>query len=73
MVRPVTTVHENRVIAEPSQVLVAVADEATRRGYRVFDLGASLHGDVQEIVDLMTARVAIGNPGPNTFLCRRGR
>jgi hydroxypyruvate reductase/glycerate 2-kinase len=67
MVRPVTTVHENRVIAEPSQVLVAVADEATRRGYRVFDLGASLHGDVQEIVDLMTARVATETLVPTPF------
>jgi glycerate 2-kinase len=57
MVEPVTTVHENRVIAEPSQVLAAVANEATRREYRVVELGASLHGDVQEIVDLMRARV----------------
>ena len=32
-------------------MLAAVADEAARRGYRVIELGASLHGDVQEIVD----------------------
>jgi glycerate 2-kinase len=67
MIRPVTTVHENRVIAQPSQVLVAVADEATRRGYRVLDLGASLHGDVQEIVDLMTARVTSETLVPQPF------
>jgi glycerate 2-kinase len=67
MIRPVTTVHENRVIAQPSQVLVAVADEATRRGYRVLDLGASLHGDVQEIVDLMTARVTSETLVPKPF------
>jgi glycerate-2-kinase len=54
----ITTVHENRVIAEPSRVLIAVGDEAARRGYRVVDVGASLHGDVQDVVDLMTARLA---------------
>jgi glycerate-2-kinase len=54
----ITTVHENRVIAEPSRVLIAVGDEAARRGYRVVDVGASLHGDVQDVVDLMTARMA---------------
>jgi glycerate-2-kinase len=53
----VTTAHVNRVVAEPSRVLTAVAEEATRRGFRVVDLGASLHGDVQEIVDLAMARV----------------
>lgn len=58
MVEPVTTVHENRVIAEPSRVLVAVVNEAARRGYRVVELGASLHGDVQVIVDQMMSRVA---------------
>jgi glycerate 2-kinase len=57
MGQPVTTVHENRVIAEPSQVLASVGAEAARRGYRVIDLGASLHGDVQEIVDAMAAKV----------------
>jgi len=57
MIEPVMTTHENRVIAEPSRVLAAVGDEAVRRAYRVVELGASLHGDVQEIVDLMMARV----------------
>jgi glycerate 2-kinase len=57
MAEPMTTVHENRVIAEPSQVLAAVGDEAARRGFRVVELGASLHGDVQENVDVMVAKV----------------
>jgi glycerate 2-kinase len=58
MAVPTTTVHENRVIAEPTQVLATVGDEAARRGFRVIELGASLHGDVQNIVDEMVARVA---------------
>jgi glycerate-2-kinase len=57
MDEPVWTDHVNRVVAEPSGVLSAVTNEAVRRGYRVIDLGASLHGDVQDIVDLMTSRV----------------
>jgi glycerate-2-kinase len=57
MVEPVTTAHENRVIAAPSQVLAAVGDEATRRQYRVVELGAALHGDVQVLADLMMSRV----------------
>jgi glycerate 2-kinase len=57
MAESVATVHDNRVIAEPSRVLIAVANEAARRGYRVIQLGASLHGDVQEIVDLMVENV----------------
>jgi glycerate 2-kinase len=58
MAEPITTVHENRVIAEPAQVLATVGREAQRRGFRVIDLGASLHGDVQENVDAMAARTA---------------
>ncbi|MGD0852085.1 MAG: DUF4147 domain-containing protein [Acidimicrobiales bacterium] len=57
MDKAVTTDHVNRVIAEPARVLVAVGAEASRRGYRVVELGASLHGDVQEIVDLMRANL----------------
>jgi glycerate 2-kinase len=57
MAQPTTTVHENRVIAEPAQVLATVGAEAARRGFRVIELGASLHGDVQVIVDAMAATV----------------
>jgi glycerate 2-kinase len=63
---PATTVHENRVIAEPARVLAAVSREGARRGFRVIELGASLHGDVQEIVELMEAQLTteslIGGP-----------
>ena len=58
MAEPMTTVHENHVIAEPAQVLAAVGADARRRGFRVIELGASLHGDVQDIVDAMAASVA---------------
>jgi glycerate 2-kinase len=58
MAEPMKTVHENHVIAEPAQVLAAVGADAQRRGIRVIELGASLHGDVQEVVDAMAARVA---------------
>ena len=71
MAEPVTTVHENRVIADPSQVLAAVVDEATRRGYRVVDLGGALHGDVQDVVD---ARLVADAESllDESFLRRRG-
>jgi len=58
MSAPVETVHENRVIAAPSQVLSAVAKEAARRGYQVIEVGASLHGDVQDVVDLMAEQLS---------------
>jgi glycerate-2-kinase len=63
---PVTTRHVNYVIAEPSQVLATTAREAARRGYRVIEEGAALHGDVQAIVDRMMARAAAESlvPGP---------
>jgi glycerate 2-kinase len=56
MAEPLTTIHENLVIAEPRQVLATVQHEAAARSFRVIELGASLHGDVQSIVDLFTAR-----------------
>jgi glycerate 2-kinase len=54
----VTTVHENRVIAEPSRVLRAAVDSATRLGYLVTQLGDSLHGDVQDVVALMSEQLS---------------
>jgi glycerate-2-kinase len=50
----VTTAHENRVIADPSRVLDAVKAEALRRGYRVVELGSSWHGDVSDLVAMMS-------------------
>jgi glycerate-2-kinase len=64
MSAPVTTIHLNRVIAEPSQVLSAATDEATRRGYRVINVGGSLHGDVQDVVALLEELLASEPMGP---------
>ncbi len=60
----VATVHVNRVIADPSAVLSAVTSEATRRGYQVIELGSSLHGDVQELVNRMAGYLSLSRPGP---------
>ncbi|MGB8197374.1 MAG: DUF4147 domain-containing protein [Acidimicrobiales bacterium] len=57
MAAPVTSAHENRVLVEPARVLDAVVREAARRKVRVIELSASLHGDVQEIVELVMSRV----------------
>jgi glycerate-2-kinase len=59
---PVTTSHRNHVIAEPAQVRSSVIDEALRRGYQVFDLGYSLHGDVNDVVELMATQLAQHSP-----------
>lgn len=58
MAEGVTTEHENHVLVEPARVLDAVAREAVRRKFRVIDLGATLHGDVQEIVELFVSSIA---------------
>jgi glycerate-2-kinase len=59
----VATAHENRVIAEPSRVLDAAITEASRRGYRVINVGGSLHGDVQDVVTLMAEHTVSGADG----------
>jgi glycerate 2-kinase len=64
MRRSVTTTHENRVIAEPARVLVAAISEATRRGFRVRDVGSSLHGDVQDVVALFAELTSGNDEGP---------
>lgn len=64
MSEPITTNHVNRVIADPSLVLSATRDEALRRGYRVIDVGGSLHGDVHDVVDLMKVRLASQSTRP---------
>lgn len=60
---PVTTSHENRVIAEPARVLAAAITEATNRGFRVIDLGSSLHGDVQDVVALFAEQTHVNDDG----------
>jgi glycerate-2-kinase len=62
MDEPVTTLHENRVIAEPSSVLSAVAREASRRGYQVVELGSAVHGDVEELVAEMAEHLSTDAP-----------
>jgi glycerate 2-kinase len=54
MNEPIATDHENRVVAQPSDVLSSVVNEAARRGYQVIELGSSLHGDVQDLVARVT-------------------
>jgi glycerate 2-kinase len=49
--------HENTVLAEPSLVLRDAIEEAGRRGYRVLDLGSSVHGDVRELTAAWRATV----------------
>jgi glycerate-2-kinase len=58
MSEPVTTLHENEVIAAPQDALAAVADEAVLRGYRVVGVGSDLHGDVADVVTQMTEALA---------------
>ena len=43
---PVTSHHENAVLADPAMMLDYATTEARRRGYRVFDMGSHVHGDV---------------------------
>ena len=64
MGEPVSTRHVNRVIAEPSHVLRAVIDDASRRGYQVIELGSSLHGNVHDVVALVDRYVTSAGPGP---------
>lgn len=63
----ITTVHENRVIAEPARVMIAATQEALRRGYRVLDMGSALHGDVQDLVDVMAKGLSLGATGAGPF------
>ena len=74
MREPVTTVHDNRVVAEPAQVLASVLEDAARRGFRTVDLGSRLHGDVQDVVDVMTEELSSAAVGERPVLRgRRGR
>jgi glycerate-2-kinase len=64
--RPMTTAHENYVVAEPSIVLERAARSATQRGYRVIELGSDLRGDVHDVVGHLSRVVvdALSTPGP---------
>ncbi len=49
MQRPVTTHHENRVVADPALLLEHATARAAALGYEVHSLGASLQGDVDNL------------------------
>lgn len=49
MASPVTTHHENSVVAEPVMVLEHAVAEAARRGYGVSNMGSRVAGDVDEV------------------------
>ena len=40
---------DNRVLADPSVLVEHAAREARRRGYRVLEMGSSVHGDVDDV------------------------
>jgi len=47
--KPISTQHENAVLAEPSMILDVAIAEASRRGYRVVDMGSQVQGDVSDV------------------------
>jgi glycerate 2-kinase len=63
---PVTTTHENLVVAQPSMLLDAATRSAAQRGYRVVPLGSDIHGDVHDVVDHFARTLAheLLTPGP---------
>jgi glycerate 2-kinase len=56
---PVTTMHENYVVAQPSMVLDAAARNAAQLGYRVILIGSDVHGDVRDVVANLTTTLAV--------------
>lgn len=64
MATPVSARHENRVLAEPAQMLTLALTEARRRGYHVIDMGARVSGDVSDIVREWSAVMASAPSGP---------
>ena len=51
MAAPITTDHVNLVVAEPSMLLALASGEASRRGYRVVELGSAVQGDVADAAE----------------------
>lgn len=49
MATAVSCQHENTVLATPEMMLAHAVQEASRRGYRVVDLGSHIQGDVQAV------------------------
>lgn len=49
MARRPSSMHENTVVGEPAMMLSSAIEEASRRGYRVIDMGARVIGDVGSV------------------------
>jgi glycerate-2-kinase len=64
MERAPGTHHENAVLAEPAMMLEFASKEATRRGYEVIDMGASIHDDVNDVVMKWSKAIDALPPGP---------
>lgn len=62
MARPVTTMHTNRVLADPSMVHDVVSAAALRRGFRVVDMGSAIYGDVADVSAAWAARIESEGP-----------
>ena len=49
MATPITSLHENIVVAQPALILECARVEAKRRGYRVVEMGSDVRGDVRDV------------------------
>ena len=56
------------VLVEPARALDAVINEATRRGYRVVDMGAAVCGDVGDVASTWSRRV-LDEAAPGDHVC----
>jgi glycerate-2-kinase len=63
MAAPITTRHQNAVVAEPSLILECARVEAVRRGYRVVEMGSEVHGDVREVCARWTEIIEASSHG----------
>ena len=71
LVMPLSTHHENTVLAEPSIMLDAAIAEASRRGYRVVDMGSQVQGDVSDVSE-QWARILRSEASPNGAVAMLG-
>ncbi|NNN00864.1 MAG: DUF4147 domain-containing protein [Acidimicrobiaceae bacterium] len=64
----VTASHTNEVLAEPGLMLGLAALDARQRGYDVISLGASVHGDVEDVVGEWTRVLRTLGDGPHCLI-----
>ncbi len=64
MERPPRTRHDNRVLGEPAMMLHHAIDEASRRGYRVIDMGSHIAGDGADVAREWSQGIEHAPPGP---------